>query len=99
MEAVLHTMYVVAIKDSSAWEDDSPAEVSMIGFWNLVVVWLKVSLPSLPQCSSSCVAPYTMAIFPPLESIRRPRPTGKYGPMRRQQLFHFGFLAFMASII
>jgi len=43
MEAILHTMYVVAIKDTSAWEGDTPAELSMIGFWNLVVVWLKVS--------------------------------------------------------
>jgi len=42
METVLHTMYVVAIKDTAAWEGDTPAEVSMIGFWNLVVVWLKV---------------------------------------------------------
>lgn len=42
METMLHTMYVVAIKDSSAWEGDTPAELSMIGFWNLVVVWLKV---------------------------------------------------------
>lgn len=38
-------MYVVAIKDSAAWEGDSPAEMSMIGFWNLVVVWLKVGVP------------------------------------------------------
>jgi D-alanyl-lipoteichoic acid acyltransferase DltB (MBOAT superfamily) len=43
METVLHTMYVVAIKDSAAWEGDSPAEMSMVGFWNLVVVWMKVS--------------------------------------------------------
>ena len=42
MEVVLHTMYVVAIKDTSAWEGDGPADLSMIGFWNLVVVWLKV---------------------------------------------------------
>lgn len=42
MESVLHTMYVVAIKDTAAWEGDSPAELSMIGFWNLVIVWLKV---------------------------------------------------------
>jgi hypothetical protein len=45
MESVLHTMYVVAIKDAHAWEGDSPADLSMIGFWNLVVVWLKVCLP------------------------------------------------------
>lgn len=43
MESVLHTMYVVAIKDAHAWDGDSPADLSMIGFWNLVVVWLKVS--------------------------------------------------------
>lgn len=42
MESVLHTMYVVAIKDTQAWEGDSPADLSMVGFWNLVVVWLKV---------------------------------------------------------
>ncbi|WVQ81401.1 hypothetical protein IAT38_003525 [Cryptococcus sp. DSM 104549] len=45
MESVLHTMYVVAIKDTSAWEGDSPAELSMVGFWNLVIVWLKLLIP------------------------------------------------------
>nr|XP_031861387.1 uncharacterized protein CI109_002991 [Kwoniella shandongensis]KAA5528459.1 hypothetical protein CI109_002991 [Kwoniella shandongensis] len=45
MEAVLHTMYVVAIKDSKGWEGDTPAELSMIGLWNLVVVWLKLLIP------------------------------------------------------
>jgi D-alanyl-lipoteichoic acid acyltransferase DltB (MBOAT superfamily) len=43
MESILHTMYVVAIKDAHAWTGDSPAELSMIGFWNLIIVWLKVS--------------------------------------------------------
>jgi D-alanyl-lipoteichoic acid acyltransferase DltB (MBOAT superfamily) len=43
MELILHTMYVVAIKDTSAWDGDGAADLSMIGFWNLVVVWLKVS--------------------------------------------------------
>lgn len=42
METMLHSMYVVAIKDTSAWDGDSPAELSMIGLWNLVVVWMKV---------------------------------------------------------
>jgi D-alanyl-lipoteichoic acid acyltransferase DltB (MBOAT superfamily) len=42
MEVVLHYMYVVAIKDAGAWEGDTPAELSMIGLWNLIVVWLKV---------------------------------------------------------
>nr|XP_018259356.1 glycerol transporter [Kwoniella dejecticola CBS 10117]OBR81514.1 glycerol transporter [Kwoniella dejecticola CBS 10117] len=45
MESVLHTMYMVAIKDSKAWLGDSPAEMSMIGFWNLVIVWLKLLIP------------------------------------------------------
>jgi len=42
MEAVLHFMYVVAIKNTRAWARDSPSEIAMIGFWNLIVVWLKV---------------------------------------------------------
>ncbi|KAI5475562.1 Glycerol uptake protein [Pseudohyphozyma bogoriensis] len=48
MEFVGHTMYVVAIKDESragAWKGDSPWELSMIGFWNLIVVWLKLLIP------------------------------------------------------
>jgi hypothetical protein len=42
MEFVLHFMYVVAIKDTKAWAGASPAELSLIGFWNLLIVWLKV---------------------------------------------------------
>ena len=42
MEFILHFMYVVAIKDARAWRGDSPFELSMIGFWNLMIVWLKV---------------------------------------------------------
>ena len=48
MELVLHSMYVVAIKDESrsgAWMGDTPFELSMIGFWNLIIVWLKVCPP------------------------------------------------------
>jgi membrane-bound O-acyltransferase GUP1_2 len=45
MELILHYMYVVAIKDSSAWLGDSPLEICMIGFWNLIIVWLKVNRP------------------------------------------------------
>jgi len=43
MEFILHYMYVVAIKDAKAWSGDTPLELSMIGFWNLIIVWLKVS--------------------------------------------------------
>ncbi|KAF8650593.1 hypothetical protein AX16_005178 [Volvariella volvacea WC 439] len=45
MEFILHFMYVVAIKDSKAWAGDTPAEISMIGFWNLIIVWLKLLIP------------------------------------------------------
>ncbi|KAI0064952.1 MBOAT-domain-containing protein [Artomyces pyxidatus] len=45
MELLLHFMYVVAIKDAHAWGGDSPGELSMIGFWNLIIVWLKLLLP------------------------------------------------------
>lgn len=44
MESILHTMYVVAIKDTKAWSGNGPADLSMIGFWNLIVVWLKVGI-------------------------------------------------------
>jgi protein-cysteine N-palmitoyltransferase HHAT len=36
-------MYIVAIKDTKAWVGDSPGEIGMIGFWSLMIVWLKVS--------------------------------------------------------
>lgn len=46
MEFILHFMYVVAIKDAKAWGGDTPAEIGMIGFWNLMIVWLKVCYSS-----------------------------------------------------
>ncbi|TDL25763.1 MBOAT-domain-containing protein [Rickenella mellea] len=45
MEFVLHYMYVVAIKDASAWKGDTSFELSMIGLWNLIIVWLKLLIP------------------------------------------------------
>ncbi|KAF7301983.1 hypothetical protein MIND_00764400 [Mycena indigotica] len=42
MEFVLHFMYVVAIKDTKAWHGDTAAQIGMIGFWNLILVWLKL---------------------------------------------------------
>ncbi|BEI92502.1 uncharacterized protein CcaverHIS019_0501300 [Cutaneotrichosporon cavernicola] len=45
MESIIHTMYVVAIKDARAWVGMTPAQLSMIGFWNLVIVWLKLLIP------------------------------------------------------
>ncbi|KAF8442088.1 MBOAT, membrane-bound O-acyltransferase family-domain-containing protein [Boletus edulis BED1] len=45
MEFILHYMYLVAIKDTKAWQGDTPLELSMIGLWNLIIVWLKLLLP------------------------------------------------------
>ena len=47
LEMILHFMYVVAIKDRKAWVNYSAAELCMVGFWNLIVVWLKGTLPFL----------------------------------------------------
>ncbi|KAF7355629.1 hypothetical protein MSAN_01480200 [Mycena sanguinolenta] len=44
MEFILHFMYVVAIKDSKAWTGDTAAQIAMIGFWNLIIVWLKLMI-------------------------------------------------------
>lgn len=55
MELVLHYMHVVALKDSGSgwWDGLSAAEVSMVGFWNLIVVWLKVRPPRSLTVSGS----------------------------------------------
>jgi len=45
MELILHYMYVVAIKDTNAWWGGTPAQISLVGFWNLQVVWLKLLVP------------------------------------------------------
>ncbi|KAG9004573.1 glycerol transporter [Tulasnella sp. JGI-2019a] len=45
MELILHYMYVVAIKDTKAWWGGTPAQIGLVGFWNLVVVWLKLLIP------------------------------------------------------
>jgi len=45
MEFIVHFLYVVAIKDARAWVGNSPAELCMVGFWNLIFVWLKLLLP------------------------------------------------------
>ncbi|PWN39449.1 putative GUP1-Multimembrane-spanning protein essential for proton symport of glycerol [Ceraceosorus guamensis] len=45
MELILHFVYVNAIKDSKAWNGATPMQLSMIGFWNLIIVWLKLLIP------------------------------------------------------
>ncbi|TIA73257.1 hypothetical protein E3P92_00454 [Wallemia ichthyophaga] len=45
LEFTLHYIYVVAIKNTGAWRNDTPAQIALIGFWNLIVVWLKLLIP------------------------------------------------------
>ncbi|KAK4992981.1 glycerol transporter [Elasticomyces elasticus] len=46
MEVVLHYMYVVAIsKAQPTWEVYSPFQLSMLGYFNLHIIWLKLLLP------------------------------------------------------
>ncbi|CAO3608789.1 unnamed protein product [Cunninghamella blakesleeana] len=45
MEMTLHYIYVVAISKTKAWEGDSPLEFSMIGYFNLVIIWMKLLIP------------------------------------------------------
>lgn len=58
MELVLHFMYVVAIKDTKAWLDSTPAQISMIGFWNLAIVWLKVWTIAAWYTDTQCTATF-----------------------------------------
>ncbi|KAI7903280.1 MBOAT, membrane-bound O-acyltransferase family-domain-containing protein [Cokeromyces recurvatus] len=45
MELTLHYLYVVAISKAKAWEGASPIELSMIGYFNLVIIWMKLLIP------------------------------------------------------
>ncbi|KAI9788555.1 MAG: glycerol transporter [Peltula sp. TS41687] len=46
MELMLHYIYVVAIsKSQPAWELYTPFQLSMLGYFNLHIIWLKLLLP------------------------------------------------------
>ncbi|KAI7866329.1 MBOAT, membrane-bound O-acyltransferase family-domain-containing protein [Spinellus fusiger] len=45
MEWILHHLYVVAISKSQAWVGNSPLELSMIGYFNLTIIWMKLLIP------------------------------------------------------
>jgi len=89
MELILHFMYVVAIKDTRAWIGASPAQIAMVGFWNLIIVWLKVTIPPLSSSKKTFsltleqnkIAPHPMALLPPLGTHGRHRPSRKHGPL------------------
>ena len=45
MEFILHFTYVVAVSKAKAWEGDTPFQISMIGLFNLNIIWLKLLIP------------------------------------------------------
>lgn len=45
MEFLLHFMYVVAVSKTRAWEGNTPFQISMIGLFNLNIIWLKLLIP------------------------------------------------------
>lgn len=98
MEVILHYMYVVAIKDARAWAGDTPAQLCMLGFWNLIVVWLKVRvLASLIMCVSNAIpVAHSLAVFPLVGTRGRRRAAGEHGALYGEQLLSDGILARVA---
>ncbi|CDO94930.1 unnamed protein product [Kluyveromyces dobzhanskii CBS 2104] len=45
MEFLLHFVYVVAVSKAKAWAGDTPFQISMIGLFNLNLIWLKLLIP------------------------------------------------------
>lgn len=49
MEVILHYLYVVAISktahSANSWAGDSPFQLSMVGYFNLHIIWLKLLIP------------------------------------------------------
>ncbi|GMM42643.1 hypothetical protein FOG50_03656 [Hanseniaspora uvarum] len=45
MEVLLHYTYVVALSKFKAWENLSSYQISMIGLFNLNLIWLKLLIP------------------------------------------------------
>ncbi|KAK9321501.1 MBOAT, membrane-bound O-acyltransferase family-domain-containing protein [Lipomyces orientalis] len=45
MEWLLHYMYVVALSGARVWTGLSPLQISMVGFFNLKTIWLKLLIP------------------------------------------------------
>ncbi|ODV84687.1 hypothetical protein CANARDRAFT_200197 [[Candida] arabinofermentans NRRL YB-2248] len=45
MEFILHFIYVVAVSKAKAWQGDTPFQISMIGLFNLNIIWLKLLIP------------------------------------------------------
>lgn len=45
MEVVLHFMYVVAIAKMKLYDNYTPFQISMVGLFNLNIIWLKLLIP------------------------------------------------------
>ncbi|KAF8533912.1 glycerol:H+ symporter [Trichophaea hybrida] len=48
MEVILHYIYVVAISKTAtkgSWAHDTPAQLAMISYFNLHIIWLKLLIP------------------------------------------------------
>lgn len=45
MEFLLHYTYVVAVSKTKSWAGDTPFQISMIGLFNLNIIWLKLLIP------------------------------------------------------
>lgn len=45
MEFLLHFTYVVAVSKTKAWDGDTPFQISMLGMFNLNLIWLKLLIP------------------------------------------------------
>ncbi|CUM56461.1 uncharacterized protein AC631_05134 [Debaryomyces fabryi] len=45
MEFLLHFTYVVAVSKTKAWDGDTPFQISMLGMFNLNIIWLKLLIP------------------------------------------------------
>lgn len=100
MEFILHFIYVVAIKDTRTWQGASPMELSMVGFWNLIIVWLKVFVLVFPMHSeipNIFAVAVTVEVLPLMGSSRWGGPCGEYGPVYGEQLFGGWVLEELAS--
>ena len=42
LEVLLHSMWIIAIKDANAWKGFNPLQFASLGLMNLFVVWLKL---------------------------------------------------------
>lgn len=42
LELLLHSFFIVAIKNAKSYSSFSPLDFASVGYWNLKVIWLKL---------------------------------------------------------